>query len=156
MKKFRIVTSIAVSNCGNYLFIGHSDAVIIKLSTQSGKLVSDFEDSISDNICDPLLDIFCDLYNHFVIARVSQTFYWLDFIKGLIINKHQLENVKIDKAIFDWNIELLAITDICGKLILMNVINFEIVRQITVVQSRILDLCFISIDWKIILTTDDK
>lgn len=36
MKKFRICTSIAVSICGNFIFIGYEDGILIKLSTSKG------------------------------------------------------------------------------------------------------------------------
>lgn len=33
MKKFRICSALEVSNCGNYLFLGYDDGLLIKITT---------------------------------------------------------------------------------------------------------------------------
>lgn len=58
MKKFRICTAVCTSICGNFLFIGYEDGIIIKLSTQRGIFNSSFKFNGKDG--GKILKIFTD------------------------------------------------------------------------------------------------
>ena len=153
--KYRELSAVQVSHCGSFLFSGFDNGLILKQSTQSGKLSTDFNDFISDQYPEPITFIFCDANSHYIIVGSNSRFHKLDFFKGSIITASCILP-QTHKVFFDKNTELLTVCAIDGTWHIYSTATCQRIRLFQGSQSIVVnDLVFASADKKMIIATNE-
>lgn len=155
--KFRQISAIQASACGTYLFVGFDNGVILKLSTQSGKLVTDFEESHPEREGHRIEFLFTDRAAHSVIAVTKCRWFKLDFYKGTVLGSVAVSGSGVSQAYFDRKADLLVLSESDGVLHVYSAVNCTRTRTFLGLKERkaqVVDLAFASGDRKVILATD--
>lgn len=156
-EKYREVTAVQVSHCGSFVFTGYDDGVLLKQSTQSGKLIVDFEDNLSGQInTNKIMFVLCDINNHYIIVGTENKIFKIDFFKGVILEEKKLEDL-IFKAFFDKTSEILVIFTKNGEMEIYMTSNFQKIRTFVNVEKIFPnDIAFASNDRKILIATKNN
>lgn len=80
----REVTALSVSNCGSFLFSGFSDGWLVKNSVETARLVKKFKyNDLPTANNNPVLSLFCDSKNSFLIVVKENLIEKIDFYVGI-------------------------------------------------------------------------
>lgn len=92
MKKFRLCTAVESSICGNFLFIGFDDGVLVKLSTQRGIFNSSFKFTRKER--GAIKRLFTDAVNNCLLLWQEQSVIKVDFFSGKVLRELKFQDIQ--------------------------------------------------------------
>lgn len=155
MKK-RFVTSVAISQCGNYGIAGFSDGYIVKVTMQTGTHQRTFVDVKGHSINDPVRGLSVDALNHFLISNDDNCVIRWDFFGGKLQLRIE-EEAGISKLIGNPASSYFAYCTKTNIIKLVELHRMETIREFKEEQGIEINECVLLLqDRKIIVATGNK
>ena len=155
INKSRVCTSIDISYCGNYAFIGFNDNYMIKLSTQSGTFNSYFKCDLTGLTEKGIRHIYCDLSNNHIIVAIENKLVLIDFFNGRVLNEKTIET-GFDKLYYDRTMDVFVLENKDHSLDVYKTRSLQKVRSLQGHKQKVTALSFAPLHKKIIACDTDR
>jgi U3 small nucleolar RNA-associated protein 21 len=154
-RKNRLISRVAITNCGNFGVAGFTDGYIVKVSMQTGSHIKTFFNKTVHQDRE-IKGLIVDSLNHFMVSADFDTVGLWDFYSGLFQKKVSIDNCQIQSLIPDSNSVVFGAINSESQVNLIEFHSLKTIRVFTLEKGQIADCAILFEERKMVVATTSK